>query len=156
MFLPLSSAAARLIDFAVASSVMVVLLIWYGLAPNWGVLALPWILALMVVTAAGVALWLATVAIQFRDVKHAMTFVVQVLMYTAPVVYPASLIPERFQHWYALNPMVGVIECLRAALLGTRDMPWSFLLIGTVSSLVLFGTGLLYFTRKQSSFADVA
>ena len=94
MFLPLSAVAARLIDFAVAGTVMVGLMAWYGFTPTWGLLALPWILVLMVISAAGVALWLATFAVQFRDVKHALGFVVQVLMYTTPVVYPASLIPR--------------------------------------------------------------
>ena len=156
MFLPLSALAARLIDFAVAGAVMVGLTAWYGCTPRWGLLALPWILALMVISAAGVALWLATFAVQFRDVKHALGFVVQVLMYAAPVVYPASLIPARYQLWYALNPLVAVIEGFRAALLGTRDMPWVFLGIGTCSAFLLASSGAFYFNRKQRSFADVA
>ena len=110
----------------------------------------------MVLTASAIALWLSTLALQFRDVKHALGFVVQILMYTAPVVYPASLIPEQYQLWYALNPMVAVIEGLRSALLGTRDMPWMFLIMGTFSCLLLASSGMLYFTRNQRSFADVA
>ncbi len=156
MLLPLSAVAARLIDFVVAAAVMLGLMAWYGSDVNWGLLALPWMLALMVMTTIGFALWLATFAIQFRDVKHALSFVVQILMYTTPVVYPASLIPARYQFWYALNPMVGVIEGFRSALLGTRDMPWVFLGLGTCSAFLLAISGALYFTRKQRSFADVA
>jgi lipopolysaccharide transport system permease protein len=156
MFLPLSAVAARLIDFAVAGVVMSGLMAWYGFAPTWGLLALPWIMALLVATAAGVALWLAAFAVQFRDVKHALSFVVQLLMYAAPVVYPASLIPARYQYWYALNPLVGVIESFRAVLLGSRETPWAFLAIGTCTALLLVSSGALYFTRKQRSFADVA
>lgn len=155
-FLPLSAVAARLIDFAVAGAVMLVMMLWYGFTPRWQLLALPWLLFLLVMTTAGIALWLATFAIQYRDVKHAMAFVVQVLMYAAPVVYPASLIPASFRYWYAINPLVGVIEGFRSALLGTRDMPWLFLVIGTFSCFMLSGSGLLYFTRNQRSFADVA
>jgi lipopolysaccharide transport system permease protein len=156
MFLPLAAIAARLIDFAVAGTVLVGLMAWYGFLPTWGLLALPWLLVLMVLSAAGVALWLATFAVQFRDVKHALTFVVQVLMYATPVVYPASLIPERYQLWYALNPQVAVVEGFRSMLLGTRDMPWVFLGIGTCSAVMLASSGAFYFTRKQRSFADVA
>lgn len=156
LFLPLSAVAARFIDFAVASFVLAGLMVWYGYAPTWGLLSLPWLLALMVTTTSAIALWLSTLAIQFRDVKHALGFVVQIAMYAAPVVYPASLIPERFQIWYAINPMVGVIEGLRAALLGTRDMPWDFMVIGTLSGSLLAVTGALYFSKRQSSFADVA
>ena len=135
---------------------MLGLMTWYGFVPNWNLLALPWILTLMVLTTAGIALWLATFAIQFRDVKHAMTFVVQILMYAAPVVYPASLIPSQYQLVYGLNPMVGVIEGMRSALLSTRAMPWELLAAGTLGALLIAGSGAIYFTHKQRSFADVA
>jgi len=113
-------------------------------------------LALMILTASGVALWLTALAVQYRDVKHAMNFVVQVLMYCAPVVYPTSLIPRKYQLLYALNPMVGVIEGFRAALLGTREMPWAFLAVGTASSVVIAASGMFYFRNKERIFADVA
>ncbi|SMP44099.1 lipopolysaccharide transport system permease protein [Neorhodopirellula lusitana] len=156
MFMPLAANAARLIDFGVASIVMAGLMVWYGVLPNAGALALPWILAMMFLTASGVTLWLSTFAIQYRDVKHAMGFVVQILMYAAPVVYPASLIPEAYQRVYAINPMVGVIEGLRSGWLGTRVLPWDLLLIGSVSAILLFVTGVSYFNAKQRVFADLA
>jgi lipopolysaccharide transport system permease protein len=156
MFMPLAANAARLIDFIVASFIMALLLAWYGVVPNAGILVLPWVFAVMFLAASGVTLWLATFAIQFRDVKHAMGFLVQILMYAAPVVYPASYVPQEYQRWYALNPMVGVIECIRSGWLGTRDMPWDLLLIGTASVLVLFVSGMSYFNAKQRVFADLA
>lgn len=156
MFMPLAANAARLIDFGVASIVMAGLMIWYGVIPNSGALALPWILMMMFLTASGATLWLSSFAIQYRDVKHAMGFVVQILMYAAPVVYPASLIPESFQRVYAINPMVGVIEGLRSGWLGTRGMPWDFLMIGSISAVLLFVTGVSYFNTKQRVFADLA
>jgi lipopolysaccharide transport system permease protein len=156
MLMPLAANAARLIDFAVASVVMIGLMMWYGVAPNLGLLVFPWALTIMFLTAAGITLWLATFAIQFRDVKHALGFIVQILMYSAPVVYPANLVPEAYQRLYAINPMVGVIESLRSGWLGTREMPWDFLVIGSVSSIAVFVTGMLYFNAKQRVFADLA
>ena len=156
MLMPLSAVAARILDFVIASFVLFGLMAWYRMMPTWGVVMIPALLALMIVTASGVALWLTALAVQYRDVKHAMSFVVQILMYCAPVVYPASLVPKQYQLVYALNPMVGVIEGFRAALLGTRDMPWAFLAVGTASSAVIAVTGMLYFRNKERLFADVA
>lgn len=156
MFLPLSAVFAKLVDFVIAMLVLFGLMAWYRVAPNWNVLFLPLLVLLMMLTAAGLGLWLTALAVQYRDVKHAMSFVVRILMYAAPVVYPASLIPERYQLLYALNPMVGVIEGFRAALLGTRDMPWDLLAIGTVSAVLIAVLGTLYFRARERLFADVA
>ncbi len=164
LLLPLSSVVAKLVDFAIAMLILAGLMIWFRLTseagtaagPTWGVLLLPGLVALMMLAAAGLGMWLTALAIQYRDVKHAMTFVVQLLMYAAPVVYPASLIPGRYQWLYAVNPMVGVIEGFRAALLGTRPMPWDLLAIGAASTCVITITGCLYFRSKERLFADVA
>ena len=156
LILPMSAVAAKLLDFSIAMLVLAALMVWYRMVPTLGILALPLLILLMILTAAGLGAWLTALAIQYRDVKHAMTFVVQLLMYAAPVVYPTSLIPERYQLLYAINPMVGVIEGFRAALLGTRPMPWDFIAIGAASALVIALTGALYFRRKERIFADVA
>jgi lipopolysaccharide transport system permease protein len=156
LLMPLAANMARLIDFSVASLVMVVLMLWHGVFPNLGLLMLPWLLMLMVVTAAGTTLWLSTFAIQFRDVKHALGFLVQILMYAAPVVYPAALIPKQFLPIYYLNPMVAVIEGIRSGLFSSREMPWMAIIVGTVSGSAIFLTGILYFNQKQRKFADVA
>ena len=125
VLMPMSAVAARLIDFCVGLVVLGCLMAWYRIVPTWGTLLLPLFVGVMVLTASGLGMWLTALAVQYRDVKHAMNFVVQILMYAAPVVYPASLIPTRYQLIYALNPMVGVIEGFRAALLGTRAIPWT-------------------------------
>lgn len=156
LLLPMASVAAKLVDFAIAFVLLAVLMICYGQAPTWGVAVLPALVLLMALTAAGLGMWLTALAIQYRDVKHGMNFAVQLLMYAAPVVFPASLLPERVQLFYAAYPMVGVIEGFRAALLGTRPMPWAMLAIGTVSALVIALTGALYFRHKERLFADVA
>ena len=156
IFLPVSAVAARFADFAIASVILAGLMLWHSVVPGWGVLALPWTLAIMILTTAGTACWLATFAIQYRDVKHALSFVIQILMYAAPVVYPASLVPARFQLLYGLNPMVGVIEGFRSALFNMHPMPWALLIEGSLSAIFIAATGVLYFARKQRSFADVA
>jgi lipopolysaccharide transport system permease protein len=156
VLMPMSAVAAKLVDFGIAMVILAGLMAWYGVIPTWGVLLLPLLILLMIVTAAGLGLWLTAFAVQYRDVKHAMNFVVQILMYAAPVVYPASLIPAPYRLAYALNPMVGVIEGFRSALLGTHSMPWDLLAVGTASALVIAFSGLLYFRRKERLFADVA
>ena len=165
VLLPLASVASKLFDFAIAMSVLAIVMVIYGQTPNWNAIALPLLVVVMVLAAAGGALWLTSLAIQFRDVKHAMAFVVQILMYGAPVVYPVSLIPESHeilgatinpQLFYAINPMVGVIEGFRAALLGSRSMPWPLIAIGASSAVVIFITGSIFFHRKERLFADVA
>lgn len=156
LLMPLSAVVARILDFSIATLVLIGLLVWYQISPNWGVLMMPYLLLLMVLSASGVALWLTALAIQYRDVKHALNFVVQILMYATPVVYPASLVPASYQILYALNPMVGVIEGFRACLLGTRPMPWLFLLIGTITGVSIATSGLLYFRNRERVFADVA
>lgn len=156
VFLPLSSVVARGMDFLIALVFLAVLMVWFGVYPNWNALALPLLVVILLLSATGVALWFAALAIQYRDVAYAMNFIVQLLMYAAPVVYPTTLIPERFLFWYAINPMVGVVEGFRAALLGTIPMPWQWIGIGGVSALTLSVTGLMYFRSRERIFADVA
>ncbi len=166
LILPLSTVIAKLVDFCIAMVLLAALMTWFGIVPNRGVLMLPLLILLMVLTASGIAMWLSALAVQYRDINHGMTFGIQLLMYATPVVYAASLIPETYplfgtiviwpQHLYALNPMVGVIEGFRSALLGTRPMPWSFLMIGAVSSVLIELSGALYFRRRERLFAYVA
>ena len=119
----------------------------------------------MMLTAAGLGMWLTALAVQYRDVNYAIGFIVQLLMYAAPVVYPTSLIPTSYtiggvtispRLLYALNPLVGVIEGFRSALLGTNPMPWDLIAIGSVSATLIAGSGCLYFRSKERIFADVA
>jgi lipopolysaccharide transport system permease protein len=156
LILPMAAVLAKLVDFAIASLVLGGLMVWYGTPPNLGILIVPVLVLVMMATAAGAGMWLTALAIQYRDVKYAMSFLVQLLMYAAPVVYPASLVPERYRLVYALNPIVGVIEGFRSGLLGTREMPWDMIGVGAGMALVLLMTGALYFTRKERLFADVA
>lgn len=156
--LPLAAVAGRLVDFAISLGLLMVLMVYYQALPASGaaLLVLPLLILMMVVAAAGVSMWMTALAIQYRDVKHAMSFVVQILMYAAPVVYPTSLIPKQYQALYAINPMVGVIEGFRAVFFGVGGIPWSWLGIGAVTAIVTCTTGAIYFHRKERLFADVA
>jgi len=156
LVLPLSSVFAKLLDLFIALGVLLAMMLWYGRIPTLGVLVLPLLIAIMIMTSAGIGMILTSLAIQFRDVKHAMPFLVQSLMYAVPVVYPMSLVPGSLQWAYALNPMVGVIEGFRSGLLGTRPMPWQWIATGLLVSIVVFLIGLLQFRRQERIFADVA
>ena len=156
LILPMSIVVARLADFAIALVILAALMAWYHIIPGERIAILPLLILLMVFTAAGLGLWLAALAVQYRDVNYATTFGMQLLMYAAPVVYPVSLVPADVQMLYAVNPMVGVIEGFRAALLETRPVPWDFIAIGGVTALIVAVSGAFYFRRKEQIFADVA
>ena len=155
LIIPLTSIIGRLVDLAVAFVLLLVLVAAYGASPTWSVLALPLLIGITAIAACGVGLWLSALALQYRDVRFAVPFAIQLLMYVAPVVYPTSLVSEPYRYVYALNPMVGVIEGFRASLLGARPMPWDFIGIGAVTAGVLLYAGTVYFLRKEPVFADV-
>jgi lipopolysaccharide transport system permease protein len=154
--LPFAAVAARILDFAISFFFLLVMMLYFRIVPNWNVIALPSLCAILILSAAGLGLWLTALSIQYRDVNYAMSFTVQLLMYAAPVVYPTTSIPESLQLWYAINPMVGVIEGFRSALLGTIPMPWQWIGIGAVSAVTLSVSGLVYFRSRERIFADVA
>lgn len=165
LLLPLSAVVAKLLDFSIALVLLAGLMAWYGVVPGAGLLMFPVLVAMMTLTAAGLSIWLTCLAIQYRDVKYAINFIVQLLMYASPVVYPASLIPQSYELYgvvlnprllYAINPMVGVIAGFRSAFLGTTAMPWGLLAVSGSSALVIFVTGCVYFRSRERLFADVA
>jgi lipopolysaccharide transport system permease protein len=156
LVLPLSAVLARLLDFAISLLLLGLLMAWYRILPTGQIWFLPGLILLLVLTASGISLWLAALAIQYRDVQYAMSFLVQMLMYAAPVVYPTSYVPPAYQWIYALNPLVGIIEGFRSTLLGTIPMPWHWIAQGAISALFLALSGALYFRQKEKLFADVA
>ena len=156
LILPLSAVLARLVDFAIAFLLVFALMAWFGMTPTIWVLIAPLLIVLMLLTAAGLGMWLTALAIQYRDINFGLAFAVQLMMYTTPVVYSVSAIPDRFRLIYSLNPMVGVIEGFRSALLNTNPMPWDLLVTGSIGAVVALVTGALYFRRMERIFADVA
>ncbi len=163
IIVPLTPVFAGLVDFLIASAMMGLLMVHYRVVPTWSILFLPVLLFLMVLTAAGIGMWLSALAIQYRDIRFAMGFMSQLLMYAAPVVWPVSLITQKFPEWggrirltYGLYPMAGVIEGFRAALLGQTPMPWDLIGMGALSAVLVFLSGAMYFRRMERVFADVA
>jgi lipopolysaccharide transport system permease protein len=156
LVIPIAPVLATLIDFGISFLILIGLLLGFGQVPSLWIFFIPVLVILMVLTSAGMGMWLTALAIQYRDIRYGANFFVQLLMYASPVIYPTSSVPEKYQLVYALNPMVGVIEGFRAALLGTREMPWAFLGVGTLVALLIFLTGAVYFRRMERFFADVA
>ena len=156
MVLPWSAALSKLLDFAISILILTFLLIIYQRAPGVELLWLPLFLLILWILAIGMGMWMSALAVQYRDVKHAIPFLVQLMMYAAPVVYPASSVPKSWLFGYSLNPMVGVIEGFRAVLLGTQPVPWNIIFPGMIVALLIFVFGALYFRRMERIFADVA
>ena len=156
LIIPIAPVLSKLVDFGIAFLLLFGLMAWFQIVPTIWALALPLLIVLMMLTATGLGMWLTALAIQYRDINYGMGFAVRLLMYAAPVVYPTSLIPERFRLLYGLNPMAGAIEGFRAALLGTRPMPWDLIAVGSITALVIAVSGAFYFRRMERIFADVA
>ena len=156
LIIPLTPVLGKLIDFAISFVFLLAMMSYYGIFPTVNVFYLPILIVLMALTSSGLGMLMSAIGIQYRDVRFGMQFIVTLLMYAAPVVYPASLIPEKYRIFYGLFPMSGVIEGFRSSLLGTRPMPWDLLAVGTCSAITLFCFGLMYFNRMEKNFADVA
>lgn len=151
---PVTPILAKLVDFLISILLIVAAMVYYGVYPTVNILFLPLFVLMMIAVPLGISLWLSALAIRYRDVKFAMPFVMRMLIYSAPIVYTASAIPEKWRFVYSLNPIVGVIEGYRAVLLGT-EIPWMFILPGILTSVLLVVGGLLYFHRKEKVFVDV-
>jgi len=126
----------------------------YGIAPTVNVVWLPFLLVLGISTALGVGLWLSALNVQFRDVRYVIPFLTQFWLFATPIAYPSSLLPEPWRTVYGLNPMVGVVEGFRWALLGTQTVPGLMVAISAVVSLTLLTSGFFYFKRMEKTFAD--
>jgi lipopolysaccharide transport system permease protein len=144
-----------IVDFAVSFGFFGCLMAYYGVTPGWGMLAVPGLVALTIIASLGVGLALSAVTVTYRDFRYVTPFLIQVWMYLSPVIYPVSIVPAEWQWLLALNPMVGIIDAFRAALLGR---PWNLTALGisTVSSVAMLAYGLFYFRRTERRFADVA
>jgi lipopolysaccharide transport system permease protein len=155
LLLPAAAVLAGLVDFAAAFGVLLLLMLWYGIAPTATVWLAPLFLLLAVLTALGVGLALAALYARFRDVRYALQFMVMLWMFVSPVLYPSTMIPERFRWLYGLNPIAGVLEGFRWTVTGTAQPDASLLI---TSTLVAAGTvvgGLLYFQHVEATIADV-
>lgn len=154
LVVPLSATAAGVVDFAIASVVLLGMMAYYHIVPTGAVWMLPFFVLLAIATAFGVGLWLSALNVQYRDVGHALPFLTQMWLFATPIVYPSSLIPEQWRTVFGLNPMAGVVEGFRWALLGTGSKPGPMLIVSTVTALAVLISGLYYFRRMEQTFAD--
>ena len=154
LIFPIVSVLSGLVNFGISMVIVLGILFYYRVVPTWNLLLFPVLVIIMVCLSAGVGMWLSAMAIRFRDVRFAMTFLIRMLMYTAPILYSASAIPEKYRIIYSLNPVVAVIEGYRACLLGT-PVPWLFIWPGTISAVIILISGAFYFKRMESVFVDV-
>lgn len=153
--LPASSVLSGLLDFAIAMLLLVAMMAWYRVAPGWGLLVWPIAVFTLIALALGAGMFLSALNVRYRDVKYALPFLVQLLLFLTPVIYPTSIVPERYRFLMALNPLSGIIEACRASLLPGRAIDWMQLGASIVISGVVFTMGALYFEKTQRSFADV-
>lgn len=151
---PVTPILAKLVDFGISLLLLVAVMVYYRIAPTWNLLYLPFLVVLMISIPAGVGLWLSALAIRYRDVKFAMPFVIRMLIYSAPILYTASSIPEQYRLLYSFNPIVAVVEGYRACLLGLA-MPWEYILPGAVVAVFILVFGALYFRKMERVFVDV-
>ena len=153
--LPIAGTLSGIIDFGVAFVLLVGMIIWYGIVPGWGLLALPIFLLLAMVTALAVGLWCSALNVRYRDVGYVIPFLTQCWMYASPIAYPISLVPETWRFFYRLNPMAGVIEGFRWALLGKQGPDFVAMAVGTVVVALLLVGGLVFFKQMEPTFVDV-
>jgi lipopolysaccharide transport system permease protein len=155
LIVPLAGTVTPLLDFLLSLMVLAALLAWYGTPPGWPVLALPGFLALAWAAALGVGLWFAALDAHYRDATNLLPWLTQVWLYATPIVYPASLVPDPYRPWLGLNPMAGVVEGFRWALLDRGRPPGPEIAVSAGVALLLLASGLLFFERMERTFADV-
>lgn len=155
LLMPMAPIGVGLVDFAVAFTVLAAMCAYYGITPGLAVLTVPLWAMLAVLTALAVGLWLSALNVRYRDVRYTVPFLVQIWLFATPVAYPTSLVPEPWRAVYALNPMVGVVDGFRWALLGSVDAPRVTALVSVATVAVLLVGGLYYFRRMERLFADL-
>lgn len=153
--IPVATVLAGIVDFVLAFAVLLLLMLYYGIVPTVNILWLPFFLLLALITSLGTSLWLSTMNVQFRDVRYTVPFITQVWLFATPIAYPSSLLSEPWRTLYGINPMAGVVEGFRWALLGTDTAPGPIILVSTTAALVLLVSGAFYFRRMEKTFADV-
>lgn len=155
LIIPTASLLSGVVDFLIAFGLLLGMMVFYGILPTVNVLWVPALILLALVTALGVGLWLSALNVQYRDVRFAVPFLAQLWMFATPIAYPSSLLPEKWRVLYGLNPMAGVVEGFRWALLGTETRPGAMIFASAGAALVLLVTGAFYFRRMERNFADV-
>jgi lipopolysaccharide transport system permease protein len=155
VILPLAAVLSNLVDFGVAFIILIGMMLILGVIPGVWIFTLPLFLLLALITALAIGLWLSALNVKYRDISYVIPFLIQLWLFLTPVAYPITIIPDRWRLLYSLNPMVGVVEGFRWALLGQQNLSWNLMLVSILLILALFIGGLLYFRRMEFEFADV-
>jgi lipopolysaccharide transport system permease protein len=155
LIIPISPVLSTLVDFAISFTILFTMMIYYRIIPSLTALLLPLLVLMAMATALGAGLWLSALNVHYRDVRHATSFLVQFWFFATPVVYPSSLVPEKWLLFYSLNPMVGVVEGFRGALLGKGQIIGPMFIVSIIVTALLLITGTFYFRRMEKGFADV-
>jgi len=154
LVIPISAVLTGVVDFIIGFVVLLGLVLWYGIVPGWQIIALPGFVLLAMATALAVGLWLSALSVQYRDVRYLLTFLLQFWLFATPVAYASSIVPERWRALYGLNPMAGVVEGFRWALLGQSTGLRSVLWVSVAVVVAVMLGGVYYFRRMEQEFAD--
>jgi lipopolysaccharide transport system permease protein len=155
LIIPISSVLSGLVDFGISFSILLAMMFYYKISPTLATLLLPFLVVMAMATAIGAGLWLSALNVQYRDIRYAISFLVQFWFFATPVVYPSSLIPGIWRFLYGINPMVGVVEGFRGALLGKGTLNGPMFMVSIIVIAFLLITGVLYFHRMEKRFPDV-
>lgn len=155
LIIPFSAVLSPLVEFILSFIILIGLIIWYGVVWSWSILAIPLFLFLAAMTALSVGLWLTALNVRYRDIAYTLPFITQIWMYASPIVYPVSMVPEKWRPFYNLNPMTGVIEGFRWALLGKANPDLNAIMMSSTVVLLLLLGGILFFRKMSLTFADV-
>lgn len=153
--IPISTVLSEVVDFVLAFVVLLGMMLYFRIAPTPNVLYLPLFMLLALVTSLGVGLWLSAMNVQFRDVRYIVPFITQFWMFATPIAYPSSLLPQPWRTVYGINPMAGVVEGFRWALLGTNTPPGAMFGVSAAAAIVIMVSGAFYFRRMEKTFADI-
>jgi lipopolysaccharide transport system permease protein len=153
--IPTAAVLSGIVDFVLAFSVLLIMMFFYGIIPTWNIVWLPAFLILTLMTSLGVGLWFSAMNVQFRDVRYTVPFLIQFWLFSTPIAYPSSLLSEPWRTVYAINPMVGVVEGFRWALLGTNTAPGPIIIVSSMAAFMVLVSGAFYFRRMEKTFADV-
>lgn len=156
LIVPASAVIVSLVDFFISLFIMAGLMMWYGFAPGWNIVTLPFFLGLALLTSFGFGLWFAALNVKYRDFRYVVPFIIQFGLYVSPVGFVSSVVPEKWRLLYSLNPMVGVIDGFRWAVLGGgAQLYWPGFLLSTGLTLLVFMLGIRYFRNTEKAFADI-
>ena len=154
IYIPISTSLASFVDYLIAFVILILMMFYYGIYPNYNIIFLPLVVFLSFLCASGFGLWLSALNVKYRDIRYVLPFFIQIMLFATPVIYPPTIFPN-YRWILDLNPMSGIIDAHRACLLGYKAIDWMGLSISTVITLIIFFSGLYYFRKTENFFADI-